>query len=1120
MSAEFVADDNAFSVFKTRFVNQTNHRFRLKYQTAAVIEQQLDSQPRTRSEARALVESFDLAADRLQTSDFRRLSRLHLEDIFCLLPGDPMKMYISHEAAMNQSEWWGGVFTAAISRIHGSSDTTMINGVDYYCFDVNVSHASLHSEMKAGLLTPEQVGTLFSRKNGFSVIIGGHDNLKLTVQWDQVIEYSTSLMFFGPPSTRTRLYSDLFTNLKSIQTIRSVFHWYSHETRGDSMASHALLSSYLNAENRVLHAKKGKKTTKIKLPKMNVETVPQGGSKLVQRVNEDCKTAFQAATRGWTDVQAPLISEAMYDSWVTQAKSQYSNLWKSLAQVRGITGAKKYADLVPGKERQVLNQMLAKFRNRNTKVLTWWSLIETVALLAWSVGTTALNRLNYWGTHLSAATRDSLLAKLFGKEHIESIKNAYTMTKVIIFIIDNYQKGQQLKNQRGKHSSTFLEGTNQIAEKGFLYDNPLFNNIKPLQELLYNGLDIIVSPDGMAKYEDYDGFSPSKYFANHKDLSGVAPDFTGKRVKMYAKLLKLSNTLQVMRSVFCDNTEISPFLPDHVDKTAIQNFRWDCRTKDVMSLFATSKTFQRDAVLKWNPHADEVTPTILIGINPMSEAASMETCAIVLELLVKAGVMTVEDDGKFGIGDLSKFIILAGDVKTVDNLNLIQETIRSSMDGRGFTELNHQLQVFDKVLSRVMDIPGDWHAGLSMLQAIITLFYDSLLYPVIHDMLGWKRFNRETNKCYYVSARAVILLKNVLYRVSFERFIAESHKELKTMFDSLVDNGDMEIGDANFVCFCAEQFQQHLKEELGNSDEWRRACAVFLMMASDFEDHVNAYRKCDAIICELSYQRFAPVWRVVGAKRYLERVWRQSESLYTKFGFKELQIVRINRSSRPYHGSTDKGAHSLDEKMEFYNGDYARFPTPRTLAGFVNHSKSVGLAKKAKNTVVKYYTIKPLRRRKPPRSASSAFDKPQETFIYEFFVRMDTFATDPQRKYSIKTIAEVGKKCTTNLKLSSVEERMVDRREYESDRILSTLHQCFEEKDDVDREQLSPEDAANLEEEDQIDRESMPTAEEEDEQMLGRSNVEIEQEEMLESDAEVSREKGFNVNCITDVWHK
>eukprot|EP00956_Cyclotella_meneghiniana_P002616 scaffold3063_cov57-Cyclotella_meneghiniana.AAC.2 len=350
--------------------------------------------------------------------------------------------------------------------------------------------------MKAGLMTPEHLGTLFERKNGFGIIIGGDDNLKLTIQWDQVIEYSTSIMFFGPPSDRTRLYSDLFTNLKNIKSIRAVFHWYTHETRGDSMASHALLSAYLAAENRVLSTKmKSKKKSKIKLPKMAVESIPEGGTRLVQRINDDCKTAFQNATRGWTDVQAPLISEPMYQSWVDQAKLQFPSLWESMADVRGISGRKSKAEMVQGKERQVLNQMLAKFRNRNTKVLTWWSLIETVALLTWSVGTTALSCLNYWGTHLSASTRDRLLSTLFGNEQIESIKNAYAMTKVIIFIIDNYQKGQKLKDQRSQHSSTFLEGTNQIAEKAFLYDNPLFNAIKPLQELTYNGIDVIVSPD-------------------------------------------------------------------------------------------------------------------------------------------------------------------------------------------------------------------------------------------------------------------------------------------------------------------------------------------------------------------------------------------------------------------------------------------------------------------------------------------------------------------------------------------------------------------------------------------------------------------------------------------------
>eukprot|EP00956_Cyclotella_meneghiniana_P034607 scaffold106672_cov23-Cyclotella_meneghiniana.AAC.1 len=94
-------------------------------------------------------------------------------------------MYVSRDAAANQLEWWGGVFTTAISKLLDPSETTSINGTDYYCFDVNIGHSSLHSEMKAGLMTPEHLGTLFERKNGFGIIIGGDDNLKLTIQWDQ-----------------------------------------------------------------------------------------------------------------------------------------------------------------------------------------------------------------------------------------------------------------------------------------------------------------------------------------------------------------------------------------------------------------------------------------------------------------------------------------------------------------------------------------------------------------------------------------------------------------------------------------------------------------------------------------------------------------------------------------------------------------------------------------------------------------------------------------------------------------------------------------------------------------------------------------------------------------------
>lgn len=232
------------------------------------------------------------------------------------------------------------------------------------------------------------------------------------------------------------------------------------------MSSHALLSAYLHAENKALlkSLKKKKSNTPSSNPKLQIESVPAGGTSLITIINEDCKRAFEVATSGWTDLQAPIITNELYESWIAIAKVQYAYLWFSMASFCGITGNTHGAKLNPGKERHVLYQILTKLRCRNNRVLQWWSMIETIALMAWSVGRTALDRLNYWGSHLSARTRDRLLSSLFGKEQNVSVINALFMKT-----IDNYQKGQQLKDQRSKHSSAFFEGTNQMAEKGYFY---------------------------------------------------------------------------------------------------------------------------------------------------------------------------------------------------------------------------------------------------------------------------------------------------------------------------------------------------------------------------------------------------------------------------------------------------------------------------------------------------------------------------------------------------------------------------------------------------------------------------------------------------------------------------
>jgi hypothetical protein len=464
--------------------------------------------------------------------------------------------------------------------------------------------------------------------------------------------------------------------------------------------------------------------------------------------------------------------------------------------------------------------------------------------------------------------------------------------------------------------------------------------------------------------------------------SASESDFTGKRVSEYAKRLKVADTLKDINRVFVSDPESKKFFPSTLNEADVLDFRELCKKSS--KLFNAAKSFQREAVLKWNPQSDDVTDTLILGMNGLDEAASMETGAIVLKLLADFGLIQLNDDGSWIEGDLDKFVLFFGDLKTVDNINLIQDNIRKSMNGKGFTQLSKQLDVFDKALNRVLDLPGDWHAGLSMLSSIYLLFYESLLEP-IQKMLKWQRINKDTRKCYYQSGRLVMLVNTVLTKVMLETFIGSELESLREDFNLLGSEDGSEVTEEDFVCYVAQRFEKYLLDEVQSKDEWRRLCSVFLLMSSDWINFVKAYRKCDSIIVELIYERFAPVWRCLGQSRYLERVWRQQEALLTRFSFNELQTARWNCFSQPYHGTTGKGAHAKDEKLEFLNLDYSRFPKPRTKTAFVSRSRYVGVSKKAKIAVSRFYSIKWGVKKKPPKSASAKFDGPQMKFLYELF---------------------------------------------------------------------------------------------------------------------------------------
>jgi hypothetical protein len=411
-----------FKKERTHFMKQVIHRFREEKQTAKVILQSMDSQPRTRSEARETpqVESNQIVST--DTTDTRRLSRLHFEDMLQLTEGTSLKMYVLKSAAEDSEQWWGNTFQDAIRSQPSGFGTMQINAKPYYCFHVTVLNASHHRDILAGNVSEERLKEeLFRQREGFSINILGDVNHKLPLQWSTIIEFSVSIMFFGPPTSRSRNYSDLFSKLKHLNSIRGTFLWMMREVAGDTLSSYAVMNAYLLAENSALLKLEDDKDNIP--PLTNVESIGDSETSIMNRINEDCRVVFQKESSGWIDQHAPLISEDHFNEWIAGVKKGFPRLWSELASLRDINPNKKrQSSLIAGKERQVLHQIMTNFRQRNPKLLVWWSMVELVALMAWSVGTTAFDCLTYWGAHVSTKTRDRMLSSLFNAEQDKTVR--------------------------------------------------------------------------------------------------------------------------------------------------------------------------------------------------------------------------------------------------------------------------------------------------------------------------------------------------------------------------------------------------------------------------------------------------------------------------------------------------------------------------------------------------------------------------------------------------------------------------------------------------------------------------------------------------------------------------
>ena len=137
------------------------------------------------------------------------------------------------------------------------------------------------------------------------------------------------------------------------------------------------------------------------------------------------------------------------------------------------------------------------------------------------------------------------------------------------------------------------------------------------------------------------------------------------------------------------------------------------------------------------------------------------------------------------------------------------------------------------------------------------------------------------------------------------------------------------------------EFMGFLEKLKSSEDKLISTCGHFLEMSYDFLEFVEAYRIGDSVSIEFGYQKYAPVWQLVGQNKYVEIFYAQQGSLYQGIPSSHLQEIRINHVVSRYHVDTGKRCLAHDEFLEHGNHFFSNFPVPETLIAFAFQSNYV-----------------------------------------------------------------------------------------------------------------------------------------------------------------------------------
>ena len=136
------------------------------------------------------------------------------------------------------------------------------------------------------------------------------------------------------------------------------------------------------------------------------------------------------------------------------------------------------------------------------------------------------------------------------------------------------------------------------------------------------------------------GLLGTELFVNHRQISTPdTPCFSGARVAAYHKAIRIRRNLLAIRNSLSHGYNVD------INRNVLSKFERYTREASESGFFKSVLEFQIDAVRDWNQSRDDVTLSYNMGFVGVREDSSDGAAAVILDMLLKFGVLIYDQNG-------------------------------------------------------------------------------------------------------------------------------------------------------------------------------------------------------------------------------------------------------------------------------------------------------------------------------------------------------------------------------------------------------------------------------------------------------------------------------------------